>query len=77
MRSEKELFNLAKAYVMLDTELHRTIPDFDLREIKDSMEKIRNKILEKGYDVDKFIHYQQLYKEMSIGEHFEFVKTLE
>lgn len=77
MKSGRELFNLAKAYVVLDTEFHRTIPDFDLQEIKDEMEEIRNKILEKNYDIDKFVEYQQLYKEMSMGEYFEFIKTLE
>ena len=77
MKSEKELFELAKMYVMLDRELQRPLPEYELEEIKESMEGIRNALLEKKYDVDKFIHYQQLYKEMSIGEYFEFIKTLQ
>ena len=77
MKSEKELFELAKMYVMLDRELQRPLPEYELEEIKESMEGIRNALLEKQYDVDKFIHYQQLYKEMSIGEYFEFIKTLQ
>lgn len=77
MRSEKELFDLAKMYVMLSNELDRELLGFEFDEVKDEMEKIRNIILEKGYDVDKFMHYQQLYRDMSIGEYFEFIKTLE
>lgn len=76
MKSEKELFNLAKSYVMLDREFQRALPEYELEEIKENIEEIRNTILEKGYDVDKFVHYQQMYKEMSIGEYFEFIKTL-
>lgn len=77
MKSEKELFELAKMYVMLDREFQRPLPEYELEEIKESMEGIRNTLLEKQYDVDKFVHYQQLYKEMSIGEYFEFIKTLQ
>ncbi len=77
MQSEKELFNLAKMYVMLEGELQKSLPEYELEEVKENMEEIRNTILEKGYDVDKFVQYQQMYKEMSIGEYFEFIKTLE
>ena len=77
MQSEKELFNLAKMYVMLDREFQRPLPEYELEEIKENMEEIRNTILNKNYDVDKFVHYQQLYKEMSVAEYFEFIKTLE
>lgn len=77
MKCEKELFNLAKSYVMLSDEIQKLIPEYDLDEIKESMEKIRDTLLEKNYDVHKFVHYQQLYKEMTIGEYFEFIKTLE
>lgn len=77
MKSEKELFNLAKMYVMLSNELDKELPSFEFDEVKENMEEIRNTILEKGYDVNKFMHYQQLYREMSIGEYFEFIKTLQ
>ena len=77
MKSEKELFELAKMYVMLSSEFDRELLDFERDEIKENMEEIRTAVLEKGYDVDKFIHYQQLYKDMSISEYIEFVKTLE
>ncbi len=77
MQSEKELFNLAKMYVMLNRELQRPLPEYELEEVKESMEGIRNTLLEKSYDVNKFMHYQQMYKEMSVEEYFEFIKTLE
>ena len=77
MKSEKELFELAKMYVMLSNELDRELSDFEFDEVKESMEEIRNTILEKGYDVNKFMHYQQMYREMSVAEYFEFIKTLE
>lgn len=77
MKSEKELFDLAKMYVMLSNELDRELLDFEFDEVKETMEEIRNTILEKGYDVNKFMQYQQMYREMSIGEYFEFIKTLQ
>ena len=77
MQSEKELFNLAKMYVMLSNELDRELLSFEYDEVKENMEEIRNTILEKGYDVNKFMQYQQMYREMSIAEYFEFIKTLE
>lgn len=76
MNNEKELFNLAKMYVMLSEEFKKELPEYELEEVKEELEKIRDTILEKDYDIEKFVYYQQLYKEMSIGEYFEFVKTL-
>lgn len=76
MKSEKELFNLAKSYVMLESELDKLLREYEIEEIKEGMEHIRNTLLEKNYDVDKFNHYKELYKTMSIGEYFEFVKAL-
>ena len=77
MKSEKELFDLAKMYVVLSNELERRLqPEYEIDEIKSSLEEIRNTLLEKKYDVNKFLYYQQLYKEMSIKEYYEFIKTL-
>lgn len=76
MKSDKELFKLARLYVGLNDEFEKA-PDYEKDEIKEGLEDIRNTLLIKGYDVDKFIYYQQLYKTMTIGEYFEFVKTLE
>ena len=77
MKSEKELFELAKMYVMLSDELDKELSNFEFDEVKESMEGIRNTLLKKGYDVNKFMDYQKLYREMSIGEYFEFIKTLQ
>lgn len=77
MKSEKELFNLAKDYAMLEMDFENGFAsEFELDELKDNMEKIRNVLLEKKYDVDKFLKYKALYKEMSVGEYFEFIKAL-
>lgn len=74
MKSDKELFNLAKDYVML-MDLYRKAR-LDNEEFKEHMDKVRNTVLDKGYSVDKFIKYQNLYREMSITEYYEFIKTL-
>lgn len=74
MKSEKELFELAKSYVML-LDLYRK-DRLDKEELEEEMDKIRNTILEKGYDVDKFVEYQKLYRNMTIAEYYEFIKTL-
>ena len=76
MKSDKELFKLARLYVGLNDEFQKA-PDYEKDEIKEGLEDIRNTLLTKGYDVDKFVYFQQLYKTMTVGEYFEFVKTLE
>ena len=75
MNSDKELFNLAKNYVML-IDLYEKARLYD-EEFKEEMEKIRNEVLEKGYDVDKFVEYQNLYRQMTVVEYYEFVKNLD
>ena len=77
MRSEKELFKLAQLYVGLEEQFNRTSTEFELDEIKYELAKIRDILLKKGYDVDEFVRYQQLYKKMTIGEYAAFIKTLE
>lgn len=74
MKSDKELFKLARQYVML-MDLYRKAR-LDNEEFKEHMDKIRNEVLEKGYDIDKFVEYQNLYREMTIAEYYEFIKTL-
>lgn len=76
MKSEKELFNLAKQYVMLSEEFNKELPEHEVDEIKSELEKIRDILFKKRYNVDKFVEYQQLYKQMSVSEYFEFIKTL-
>ena len=76
MRNDKELFDLAKSYVHLEDQFQTTAIEFELEEAKEEMQEIRNTLLKKRYDVDKFVYYKNLYKEMSVGEYLEFIKTL-
>jgi len=77
MKSEKELFDLAKRYAHLEDQFQIAAIEFEIEEIKEAMEEILNTLLEKRYDPDKFVAYKKMYKEMTIGEYFEFIKTLE
>lgn len=78
MKSDKELFGLAQMYVGLERE-YRKMSEYDLYEldeIKKALDNIRDTLFQKGYDIDKFIHYQELYQTMTMGEYIEFIKTL-
>ena len=79
MKNDKELFGLAQMYVGLEKEYEKASEYnlYELEEIKKSLENIRNTLFQKGYDVDKFIHYQEMYKKMSVKEYVEFIKNLE
>lgn len=76
MKSEKELFDLAKQYVMLSEEFKKELPEYEIDEIKKDLEGIRDILFQKGYDVDKFVEFQNLYREMSIADYYKFIKTL-
>ena len=76
MKSEKELFKLAQMYVGLEEQFKRA-SEYEIDEIKSELANIRNILLKKGYDVNEFIYYQELYKTMTIKEYAEFIKTLE
>jgi hypothetical protein len=79
MKRDKELFGLAQMYVTLEDE-YRKLSEYDLgdlAEIKKGLENVRDTLFQKGYDIDKFIHYQHLYRTMTIKEYMDFVKTLE
>ena len=77
MKSERELFNLAKEYALMEMEFENNfLNEFESDGLKYGMEEIRNVLLEKKYDVDMFLKYKALYKEMSVAEYFEFIKTL-
>lgn len=79
MKNDKELFGLAQMYVTLEKEYQKAYEYdlYDLDEIKKGLENIRNTLFEKGYDIDKFLHYQELYQTMTIKEYMDFIKTLE
>lgn len=79
MKSEKELFGLAQMYVGLEEE-YRKASEYNLHEldeIKEGLENIRDTLFQRGYDIDKFLHYQELYRTMTVGEYAKFIKTLE
>lgn len=79
MKSEKELFGLAQMYVGLEEE-YRKASEYgldELSEIKEGLENIRDTLFQKGYDIDKFLHYQELYRAMTVSEYAKFIKTLE
>lgn len=79
MKSDKELFGLAQMYVTLEDEFQKMTEHdlYDLDDIKKGLENIRDTLFQKSYDIDKFIHYQHLYRTMTMKEYFEFIKTLE
>lgn len=79
MKSDKELFGFAQMYVTLQKEYEKASEYnlYDLDEIKQGLENIRDTLFQKGYDIDKFLHYQEIYPTMSIGEYAKFIKTLE
>lgn len=79
MKSDKELFGLAQMYATLQKEYEKASEYnlYDLDEIKQGLENIRDTLFQKGYDIDKFIHYQEMYLTMSVGEYAKFIKTLE
>lgn len=79
MKNDKELFGLAQMYVGLEREYEKASEYdlYELSEIKKGLENIRDTLFQKGYDIDKFLHYQELYKKMTIGEYIEFIKALE
>ena len=77
MKSEKELFNLAKMYALLEMDFQKPLPEYEIDEMREAMQEIRNTLLEKGYSVDRFIGYKRLYKKMSVAEYLEFIKRFE
>ena len=77
MRSEKELFKLAKDMVFIEDTLQDNYDEMVREELTEEAAKIRKVLLEKNYDVNTFLYYKDLYKTMTIAEYYEFIKTLE
>ena len=77
MNSDKELFELAKSYAHLEDHFETVATEFEIEEMKEAREEILMTLLKKGYDPNKFMQYKNMYKEMTVGEYLEFVKTLE
>lgn len=77
MKSEKELFTLAKDMVFIEDTLQENVNEMVREELTEEAAKIRNTLLAKNYDVNTFLHYKDLYRNMTIAEYYEFIKTLE
>lgn len=77
MRSEKELFRLAKDMAFIEDKLQEGCNSMVREELTEEAAKIRKTLLEKNYDVSMFLHYKDLYKTMTMAEYYEFIKTLE
>lgn len=77
MRSEKELFRLAKDMAFIEDKLQEGCNSMVREELTEEAAKIRRTLLEKNYDVSMFIHYKDLYKTMTIEEYYEFIKLLD
>lgn len=77
MKNDKELFDLTKRYAHLEDQFQIVATEFEIEEIKEAMEEILSTLLEKRYDADKFVYYKKMYKEMTMGEYFEFIKKLQ
>lgn len=76
MRSEKELFRLAKDMVFIEDKLQEGCNGMVREELTEEAARIRRILLEKNYDVNTFLHYKDLYKTMTIDEYYEFIKLL-
>ena len=73
MRSEKELFRLAKDMVFIEDKLQEGCNEMVREELTEEAARIRKILLEKNY---AFLHYKDLYKTMTIEEYYEFIKLL-
>lgn len=76
MRSEKELFRLAKDMVFIEDKLQEDCNEMVREELTEEAARIRKVLLEKNYDVNTFLHYKDLYKAMTVEEYIEFVRFL-
>lgn len=78
MRSEKELFELAKDMSFIKDRLAKeNINPLEKEELNEYAKEITTTLLEKNYDVNTFLLYQELYKKMTVAEYYAFIDTLE
>ena len=78
MKSEKELFTLATDMSFITDKLQdEKTDDFVREELIEEASRIRDILLKKNYDVNMFLHYQEIYKKMSIKQYYEFLDTLD
>lgn len=78
MKSEKELFRLAKDMVFIEDNMRdERTSEWVKDELKEEAAKISNVLLAKNYDVNTFLYYKDLYREMTIAEYYEFMDSLD
>lgn len=77
MRSEKELFRFAKDMAFIEDRLQEGCNEMVREELIEEAAKIRKILLEKNYDANTFLHYKDLYKNMTLEEYYEFIKLLD
>jgi len=77
MRSEKELFKLATDMVFVENKLNETYDELVQEELNQEAVRIRNTLLRKNYDVNTFLYYKDLYKNMTVAEYYKFIDSLE
>lgn len=76
MKSELELFKLAKEMAFIEDKLQEGCNEMVREELTKEAARIRKMLLEKNYDVNTFLHYKDLYKTMTVHEYYDFIKIL-
>lgn len=76
MKSELELFKLAKEMAFIEDKLQEGCNEMVREELTEEAARIRKMLLEKNYDVNTFLHYKDLYKTMTMHEYYDFIKIL-
>lgn len=77
MKSEKELFKLAKDMVFIEDKLRVNVSELMREELTLAAAEIRAELLKKGYDVDTFNYYKEIYPKMTVNEYYAFLDSLE
>lgn len=77
MRSEKELFNLAKDMVFIEDKLQANVSELMREELTLAAAEIREALLKKNYDVNTFLHYKEIYPKMTVSEYYAFMDELD
>ena len=77
MRSEKELFKLARDMVYIEDKLQANVSELMREELTQAAAEIRAELLKKNYDVNTFLHYKEIYPKMTVSEYYAFLDTLD
>lgn len=71
-KHEKELRQLAKEMVWCQTDLEKdSLYEWEREEVKEEVEVIRKKVLDKGYDINIFLQYMEEYRNMTIEDYIK------